>query len=275
MAAINWPLNRFTLLLALLWLLLAVLFLIEEGLCARGMLLPKNNCTDYLTQYETEHNIPAGLLHAISKIESGRRDHTGQFVAWPWTVGAEGKSLYFRTKEAAVAAVRQMQLRGTKNIDVGCMQVNLYYHPDAFNNLNDAFDPSKNVAYAAKFLRGLKNEHLSWHKAVAHYHSANPVHNIPYRKSVFGLWNQDFKRGNVVLAARFVDSDPSETSRSWYVNRIRRLTTGKTIKLVPASYTPSGLGAVRRVVRGDTRHIKRVPSSKSRKAMQTLSTSSS
>jgi hypothetical protein len=249
----------------------------NDGFCDRGLIVPTNNCTDHLTQYEKQHKIPAGLLHAISKVESGRKDHTGQVVAWPWTVGAEGKSYYFRTKEAAVAAVRKMQLRGTKNIDVGCMQVNLYYHPYAFNTLNDAFEPSKNVAYAAKFLRGLKNEHASWHKAVAHYHSANPEHHIPYRKSVFGIWNKDFKNGDIVLAASIINSVPSETDRPGYVNRIRRLTTGKVITLKQASYTPSDSGAyepmgvVRRVVRGDTRHIKRVPSAKPRKVSKTLS----
>ena len=36
------------------------------------------------------------------------------------------------------------------------MQVNLGYHPDAFEDLEQAFDPTYNVAYAASFLVELR-----------------------------------------------------------------------------------------------------------------------
>ena len=35
------------------------------------------------------------------------------------------------------------------------MQVNLYYHGDAFDNLAEALDPAHNVAYAGTFLKKL------------------------------------------------------------------------------------------------------------------------
>lgn len=135
--------------------------------------------------------IPSGLLHAISKVESGRKTAAGKIVAWPWTINVQGTGYYYPTKEEAIAAVRTFQQRGIQSIDVGCMQVNLYHHPDAFASLEQAFDPEENVAYAASFLLKLKDNHASWHKAVAHYHSANPVHHQPYQKAVFYVWDNE------------------------------------------------------------------------------------
>lgn len=252
--------------------ILGMMLLIEKGFCAEAPTPSLNNCAVHVAQYEKQHNIPTGLLHAISKVESGRKDDTGRIVAWPWTVNAEGQGYYFPSKEAAIKAVQRMQLKGVKSIDVGCMQVNLYYHPHAFRNLNDAFDPDKNVAYAARFLTGLKNEHASWRTAIAHYHSANPLHHIAYRQNVLGVWGRDLKREGISLSAGIFEGRNSPSLPS---SRLRRLTSGKTLRLtqamfIPASSSSSSKPAVRRVVRGNTTHIRRL-SSLSRKALNTTS----
>jgi hypothetical protein len=240
--------------------LLGMIILNEKGYGVEVPTPSLNNCAVHVAQYEKHHNIPTGLLHAISKVESGRKDITGRIVAWPWTVNAEGQGYYFPTKEAAIKAVQKMQLKGIKSIDVGCMQVNLYHHPRAFRNLNEAFDPDTNVAYAARFLTGLKNEHASWRTAVAHYHSANPVHHTSYRQNVLGVWNRDLKREGISLAAGIFDerSSPALLGK----RHLRRLTIGKTLRLTQAMFTPSSpKQTVRRVDR--SRHFRRLPSRKS------------
>lgn len=211
-----------------------------------------SHCTAYITQHEKAHNIPEGLLHAISKVESGRKDSKGSIVAWPWTVNAQGQGYYFPSKDAAIAAVREMQRKGISSIDVGCMQVNLYHHPNAFANLESAFDPAQNVAYAARFLTALQKEHASWHKAVAHYHSANPIHHVPYQKNVMQAWKKNPKIGALVLAqGRFKDHNT--------INHIRRVSSTKTLSL---KNTPilqaSAKMEVRRVTPSASRHIRRL-----------------
>lgn len=84
-----------------------------------------------------------------------------------------------------------MQAQGIESIDVGCMQVNLRHHPDAFKDLDAAFDPAQNVKYAAQFLSRLNHQQGTWHKAVAHYHSATPLHHIPYQRKVLAVWNKE------------------------------------------------------------------------------------
>lgn len=160
-----------------------------------------------------------------------------------------------------------MQLKGIKSIDVGCMQVNLYYHPNAFHNLTDAFDPDKNVAYAARFLTGLKNEHASWRTAVAHYHSANPIHHIAYRQNVLGVWDRDLKREGISLAAGIFEEGPSPSLPG--KGRLRRITSGKTLSLTRAMFVKiPAKRDVRRVARLN-KHIRRPPSSSSQRTINT------
>jgi hypothetical protein len=131
-------------------------------------------CLGLIKSAEKSQAIPEGLLKAIGFTESGRVTADGRRVPWPWTVNAQGQGYYFEAKKDAIAFVEGLQARGVSVIDVGCMQVNLYYHPAAFASLDAAFDPATNVAYAAKFLNELKAETDDWSIATQYYHSRNP-----------------------------------------------------------------------------------------------------
>ncbi len=91
------------------------------------------------------------------------------------------------TKEAAIAEVERLRAQGVTNIDVGCMQINLKYHPKAFDSLEQAFDPDRNVAYAIGFLRDLRDRWGSWTRAVGNYHSNTPALSGRYRLKVFKM----------------------------------------------------------------------------------------
>lgn len=128
---------------------------------------------------------PAGLLSAIGRVESGRLDpHDGNVKAWPWSVNAEGRGYSFNSKGEAIAAVQALQARNVASVDVGCMQVNLMYHPTAFASLDEAFDPAANVRYAARFLGELFTATKDWNLAAAYYHSKTPELALPYQQKV-------------------------------------------------------------------------------------------
>lgn len=147
-------------------------------------------CAAEVAQAERSYGIPAQLLDAISLVESGRYDSDSKAtLAWPWTVMAEGEGRYFQTKAEAVAEVRQLKARGVRNIDVGCMQVNLMYHGSAFASLDDAFEPSTNVGYAARFLKGLYASTSHWPTAASYYHSQTPELAANYRAKLMKVWN--------------------------------------------------------------------------------------
>jgi|CXWL01.1.fsa_nt_gi hypothetical protein len=146
-------------------------------------------CTRHLQHYETQYGIPSHLLSAIASTESGRfHDGLKIKLPWPWTINAEGKGYFFDTKEEAIMAARKLQARGVESMDVGCMQVNIYHHPNAFASLNIAFEPENNVAYAASFLRNLYQEGGSWKQAASNYHSKTPSLGNKYIGLVYNSW---------------------------------------------------------------------------------------
>ena len=143
---------------------------------------PWETCAGQTARTERTNGIPHRLLQAIALAESGRWNAERKAtIAWPWTVTAEGQGLFFATKAEAIAEVEHLRARGVRNIDVGCMQVNLHYHADAFDDLDEAFDPAHNVAYASTYLKRMYEDRRSWPEAAA-YHSTTPEFAGPYRK---------------------------------------------------------------------------------------------
>ncbi len=139
---------------------------------------------------EQAQGVPERLLVSIGMVESGRADPlSGQMAPWPWTVNADGQGRYFENKADAEAFVRLAESSGARDVDVGCFQVSLQSHPDAFATLDDAFDPEKNAGYAAGFLLRLKAMTGSWNTAIADYHSSAPELGLPYQRRVLAAWH--------------------------------------------------------------------------------------
>ena len=135
---------------------------------------------------EKAYNLPAGLMAAIGRVESGRFDPTeGRVVPWPWAIDVAGDGRLFDTAMEAVRTTQWLHDNGARNIDVGCFQISLLYHPDAFATLDDAFDPATNGHYAGQLLASLKARYGNWPDAVAAYHSADPTKGVPYREKVY------------------------------------------------------------------------------------------
>ncbi len=142
-------------------------------------------CRRAVQQAAPGGQLPQGVLIGIADVESGRRDPvSGHLHPWPWTINAEGQGTFFASKAEAIAFTRQLQARGVASIDVGCLQVNLMHHPNAFASLEEAFDPDANARYAVRFLTELREKTGSWDGAIAGYHSANPEVGNPYREKV-------------------------------------------------------------------------------------------
>ncbi|PWC38012.1 transglycosylase [Azospirillum sp. TSO35-2] len=153
---------------------------------SRGNLPAEAQCIAAILDAEKTAGITDHLLLAMGFTESGRRTEDRLFTAWPWTVNTEGQSHYFATRDDAIAFVRATQARGVSSIDVGCLQVNLRWHPDAFPDLATAFDPVANARYAAGFLSALRRDHGSLDTAIARYHSAQSERGEAYRQRVTG-----------------------------------------------------------------------------------------
>jgi soluble lytic murein transglycosylase-like protein len=178
-----------------LWTLIALLSVLLTAAAARGAepateADPWSLCADAIRAAERERGLPPHLLRAVALAEAGRpHDASKATVPWPWTVTAEGRGRFLAAKADAVALVHELRERNVRNIDVGCMQVNLQYHPNAFASFDEALDPAANAAYAAGFLHGLFRESGSWGNAVARYHASIYGRNLQYRGRVMRIWH--------------------------------------------------------------------------------------
>lgn len=147
-------------------------------------------CMNATQKMEKVYQIKRHLLTTIANVETGRWNaEKKQKNAWPWTVNAQGKGMFFETKAQAVREVKRLQAKGVKSIDVGCMQINLAYHPDAFDSIEEAFDPQANAEYGAKFLKNLyENNNKDWIKAAMAYHSSVPTKALKYKKKIVSAY---------------------------------------------------------------------------------------
>ena len=179
---------------AMRMLILAVLLAMPSLARADLPAAPFALCRAAIAAAERSTGVPDRLMQAIGAVESGRRDPGGLVAAWPWTINAEGVGYFFDSKAEAMAAVTGLRARGVRSIDVGCMQVNLMYHADAFSSLEEAFDPGVNARYAGRFLQSLQAKTGSWPGAAAGYHSLTPEVGADYGRKVLALWAKpDFR----------------------------------------------------------------------------------
>ncbi len=158
---------------------------------AGGASGPAQQCAIATRRAELKLGLPSGLLQAIALTESGRWDGARhRSFAWPWTVTSGVDGAYLDSKAEALARIDALQRAGRDNIDVGCMQVNLHHHPDAFPSLEQALDPAENVAYGAAFLADLREATQSWDLAIERYHSSDPERGRAYRERVLENWRR-------------------------------------------------------------------------------------
>ena len=175
-------------------------------------------CAEQTARAERRMAIPRHLLGAISLAESGRWDADRRAnVAWPWTVTSGGQGRFFDTKAEALAEVEILMTEGVRNIDVGCMQVNLYYHGGAFETLEEAFDPRTNATYAASYLKNMYLITGDWTAAAGYYHSQTPSRNGPYKEKVRAFWRQ---QGGAVATVRGRSEDPARGPQAMGPSRV-------------------------------------------------------
>lgn len=129
------------------------------------------SCERQIQSAARKYGIPEGILYSVGLTETGRK---GSLSANAMNI--EGKAYFPSSLQEALALFAQAKSSGAKLIDIGCMQINHYYHGAEFGSVGEMFDPAKNVEYAALFLKRLHDQHETWTMAVARYH-AGPNNN--------------------------------------------------------------------------------------------------
>lgn len=135
-------------------------------------------CEREIQAAAAKYGIPEGILYSVGLTETGRKGSLS-----PYAMNVEGKAYFPPSQQEAMATFHAAKQRGMKLIDIGCMQINHYFHGENFSSAEEMFDPRRNVEYAAKFLRNLHDRHETWTMAVARYH-AGPNNDPAQKKYV-------------------------------------------------------------------------------------------
>ncbi|MFT4003281.1 MAG: lytic transglycosylase domain-containing protein [Rhizobium sp.] len=123
-------------------------------------------CEREIQSAAAKYGIPEGILYSVGLTETGRKGSL-----YPYALNVEGRPIFPPSETAALQVFAAARQNGAKLIDVGCMQINQYFHGENFTSVAAMFDPRSNVEYAAKFLRNLHDRHETWTMAVARYHA--------------------------------------------------------------------------------------------------------
>ena len=153
-------------------------------------------CEQHINDVSVKVGVPPGLLYAVALTETG----TGGRLN-PYALNIEGKTVIGKSQADAIYLFKAALKDQKELIDVGCMQVNYYWHHKAFGKVEDMFDPKQNISYAATMLKSAQIKHGSWTEAVARYHSG-PHNKVAQRRYVcrvlknlvntnFGSWTPE------------------------------------------------------------------------------------
>ncbi len=158
-----------------------------------------SGCEREIIRASRSSGVPVGILYAVGLTESGRGGRLQ-----PFAMNVDGKSAFFNRRHEAVSHFRSVKANGARFVDIGCMQINYRFHSVHFANVEDMFDPRKNVEYAAKFLRDLRNREGSWVMAAARYHAGPRNHAAHHRyvcavlqrlvETGFGAWTAEARQ---------------------------------------------------------------------------------
>ncbi len=137
-------------------------------------------CDAAAQQAARSSGVPLPVMRAITRVETGR-DHGQGLDPWPWTVNMQGQGHWFATRGEAEQFVAHALARGVRNLDIGCFQINHRWHGAAFRSPSEMFDPLRNAAYAARFLKNLHDQSGDWSVAAGWFHSRTPALARKYR----------------------------------------------------------------------------------------------
>lgn len=135
-------------------------------------------CEREMTRASRAENIPLSVLYSIGLTETGQRGRLQ-----PYAMNVDGAAVVAASLPEAIETFHAAERRGAKLIDIGCMQINHRWHAAHFASLEAMFDPRLNVAYAARFLKALREREASWTLAVARY-NAGPDNDSAQKKYV-------------------------------------------------------------------------------------------
>lgn len=172
------------------YILKTITTIISFYLCQLGEATSSSDhtlCGKYINEIAHATNVPPEVIWAVARTES----NLGKLGPWPWSVNFKGSGYYFKSRPEMLAFIhKKAKGHHVLNIDIGCMQLNFFYHGDKFTTIDEMTDIYKNMLVASQYLRQLfevnKRERAKlpdnriWGYAVGDYHSHRNLRGAQY-----------------------------------------------------------------------------------------------
>ncbi|MBF8643848.1 transglycosylase SLT domain-containing protein [Pseudomonas luteola] len=97
-----------------------------------------------------EHGLPVNLLYSVALAESAYSSDKG-ISPWPYTLRTATKAYYAKTLAEAENILTEL-LRSARSVDVGIMQVNLYWNSDRIKDPKALLSPENGLRMGASIL---------------------------------------------------------------------------------------------------------------------------
>ncbi len=140
-------------------------------------------------QVGQEKNIDPFLLYAVALCESGFNPASTRHTSpYAWTLRTPDKAIYAKNQTDAERHLER-QLKKSRAIDIGLMQINLRWHGHRVAKPTDLLDPLTNLRVGAAIL----NENFARHPndlivAIGQYHSFIPKRSRSYGMTVWRVY---------------------------------------------------------------------------------------
>jgi len=103
-------------------------------------------------QIANRHQLDPYILYAVALIESAKGSTKNHVTPWPWTLNKSGKSIIPASQQEAQTILFKSIAEGSRNIDVGLMQINLHWQGHRVDKPEQLLNPVTNLQIGALVL---------------------------------------------------------------------------------------------------------------------------
>ncbi|WP_082880205.1 transglycosylase SLT domain-containing protein [Methylomonas methanica] len=143
-------------------------------------------------QVANRHRLDPYILYAVALVESANSADHATITPSPWSINKSGKSIISTSMQEAQRILNKTVAEGNRHIDVGMMQVNLYWHGHKVDKPEQLLNPVTNLEIGANVLaEAIQSSPNNLELGIGRYHSWQNVHAaIQYGQRVIALANQ-------------------------------------------------------------------------------------
>lgn len=133
-----------------------------------------------------QHQLDPYVLYAVALVESAKLSGKKQVTPWPWALNKAGKAIIPNSHQDARAILHKTLNAGSRNIDVGLMQINIRWQGHRVNTAEQLLNPLTNLHIGALVLaEAIQSAPSNLTLGVGRYHSwQNQLAALAYGRKV-------------------------------------------------------------------------------------------